>query len=67
MSSAPSDFIRSLLTSPQVLTWALCSRAENFGHLRRADGGAVAVGEPKTAELEICRTSLLPGPGCARA
>lgn len=45
------------------MTWALCSRAENFGHLRRADdgAGAVAVGNPATAEFEVCRTSLLPG------
>ena len=51
-----------------MLTWALCSRAENFGHLRRPDdgAGAVAVGNPATAEFEVCRTSLLPGaaPAC---
>ncbi|KAK9822691.1 hypothetical protein WJX81_001468 [Elliptochloris bilobata] len=47
----------------EVLTWALCSRAENFGHLRRPDdgAGAVAIGNPATAEFEVCRTSLLPG------
>lgn len=47
----------------EILTWALCSRAENFTHLRRKDdgGGAVSIGNPATAEFEVCRTSLLPG------
>lgn len=46
----------------EVLTWALCSAAENFAHLRRADDGrtAVEIGNPATAEFEVCRTSLLP-------
>jgi phenylalanyl-tRNA synthetase beta chain len=47
----------------EVLTWALCSRAECFASLRLEDDpeGAVAVGNPATAEFEIVRTSLLPG------
>ncbi|CAK0774111.1 hypothetical protein CVIRNUC_004136 [Coccomyxa viridis] len=47
----------------EILTWALLSQAENFGHLRRQDDGATAVsiGNPATAEFEVCRTSLLPG------
>jgi phenylalanyl-tRNA synthetase beta subunit len=47
----------------EVLTWALCSRAENFEALRRVDDGATAVsiGNPTTAEFEVCRTSLLQG------
>ena len=47
----------------EILTWALLSKAENFGHLRRQDDGATAVsiGNPATAEFEVCRTSLLPG------
>ena len=47
----------------EILTWALCSQAENFGHLQRLDDGAtaVSVGNPATAEFEVCRTSLLPG------
>lgn len=47
----------------EILTWALCSRAENFGHLRRQDDGktAVSIGNPATAEFEVCRTSLLQG------
>lgn len=47
----------------EILTWALLSRAENFTALRRKDDGnsAVGIGNPATAEFEICRTSLLPG------
>ncbi|KAG2427283.1 hypothetical protein HXX76_012479 [Chlamydomonas incerta] len=45
----------------EVLTWALVSRAENFDHLRRPDDGntAVEIGNPATAEFEVCRSSLL--------
>ncbi|EFN52909.1 hypothetical protein CHLNCDRAFT_36718 [Chlorella variabilis] len=47
----------------EILTWALCSHAENFGQLLRHDDGdtAVCIGNPATAEFEVCRTSLLPG------
>ncbi|GAB4814215.1 hypothetical protein N2152v2_001261 [Parachlorella kessleri] len=47
----------------EVLTWALCSHAECFESIRREDDGATAVciGNPATAEFEVCRTSLLPG------
>ncbi len=47
----------------EVLTWALCSRVENFTALRRADDGAsaVSIGNPATAEFEVCRTTLLSG------
>lgn len=47
----------------EILTWALCSRSENFEHLRRQDDGntAVSIGNPATAEFEVCRTSLLQG------
>lgn len=47
----------------EILTWALLSQAENFGHLQRQDDGttAVSIGNPATAEFEVCRTSLLPG------
>lgn len=44
----------------EVLTWALCSKAENFAHLRRPEGDAVEIGNPATAEFEVCRTTLLP-------
>ena len=47
----------------EILTWALCSRAENFSQLLRPDDGASAasIGNPATSEFEVCRTSLLPG------
>ncbi|KAI3431573.1 hypothetical protein D9Q98_004623 [Chlorella vulgaris] len=47
----------------EVLTWALCSHAENFSKLRQQDDGTTAacIGNPATAEFEVCRTSLLPG------
>eukprot|EP00891_Asterochloris_glomerata_P001424 jgi/Astpho2/1424/e_gw1.00025.19.1_t len=47
----------------EVLTWALCSRHENFEALRRNDDGRTAVccGNPATAEFEVCRSTLLPG------
>ena len=47
----------------EILTWALCSHAENFGHLQRPDNGesAVSISNPATAEFEVCRTALLPG------
>ena len=47
----------------EILTWALCSRAENFGHVLLPDDGksAVGIGNPATVEFEVCRTSLLPG------
>jgi phenylalanyl-tRNA synthetase beta chain len=49
----------------EILTWALCSRAENFAHLLRPDDGASAasIGNPATSEFEVCRTTLLPGAG----
>lgn len=50
----------------EILTWALVSRDENFGKLRRPDDGttAVVLSNPATVEFEVCRTSLLPGDGC---
>ncbi|KAL4440220.1 hypothetical protein ABPG75_003221 [Micractinium tetrahymenae] len=47
----------------EILTWALCSHAENFEQLLRQDDGntAACIGNPATAEFEVCRTSLLPG------
>lgn len=62
LSEAVRGEIRGFTES---LTWALCSRAENFDRLRRPHGpeSAVSVGNPATAEFEVCRTSLLPGEG----
>lgn len=47
----------------EVLPLTLCSHDENFKFLRRSDDGKVAVKleNPKTAEYQVVRTSLLPG------
>lgn len=41
----------------EILTWALCSRTENFDNMRNPEdapgSGAVAVGNPQTAEFEV--------------
>jgi phenylalanyl-tRNA synthetase beta chain len=43
-------------------TLVLCSHDENFAWLNREDKGtAVHIGNPKTKEYQIVRTSLLPG------
>ena len=45
----------------EILTWSLCSHADNFERLLKPDDGttAVCIGNPATAEFEVCRTSLL--------
>lgn len=46
----------------EVLPLILCSRDENFKWLnRKDDGSAVTLQNPKTAEYQIMRTSLVPG------
>jgi phenylalanyl-tRNA synthetase beta chain len=46
----------------ECLTMALCERADLYGRLRRADDGrAVVLGNPKTKDFEVARTTLLPG------
>lgn len=47
----------------EVLPLILCSHAENFAYLNRKDDGTTAVklANPKTAEYQVVRTSLLPG------
>jgi phenylalanyl-tRNA synthetase beta chain len=47
----------------EVMPLTLCSHDENFSWLNRKDDGATAVvlANPKTAEYQIVRTSLLPG------
>ena len=59
-----SDLLRMELAMAgytEILTWALCSAKENFDFLRRKDDPptAVTIGNPKTLEFEVCRTSLL--------
>lgn len=46
----------------EVMPLILCSHDENFSWLnRKDDGAAVRLANPKTAEYQIVRTSLLPG------
>ncbi|KAI1087724.1 phenylalanyl-tRNA synthetase beta chain [Rostrohypoxylon terebratum] len=47
----------------EVMPLILCSHDENFAWLNRKDDGktAVRLANPKTAEYQIVRTSLLPG------
>ncbi|KAJ1797591.1 phenylalanine--tRNA ligase subunit beta, partial [Coemansia sp. RSA 2399] len=61
-----SDIVRHKMATSgwiEVLTLSLCSHKENFSFLRRHDDGtlAVALENPKSAEYQVCRTSLLPG------
>ncbi len=64
-SETPLNSATACAGFSEVLTWALCSRHENFEALRRNDDGRTAVccGNPATAEFEVCRSTLLPG-GC---
>ncbi|KAJ8758564.1 hypothetical protein K2173_000285 [Erythroxylum novogranatense] len=47
----------------EVLTWILGSHWENFSLLNRNDdkSTAVIVGNPRTSDFEVVRTSLMPG------
>ncbi len=47
----------------EVLPLILCSHDENFGWLQRKDDGttAIVLENPKTAEYQVVRTTLLPG------
>ncbi|KEF57901.1 phenylalanyl-tRNA synthetase, beta subunit [Exophiala aquamarina CBS 119918] len=47
----------------EVLPLILCSHDENFGWLNRKDDGSTAVklANPKTAEYQVVRTTLIPG------
>lgn len=61
-----SDIIRleaAMSGWSEVLPLILCSHDENFGWLNRKDDGktAVRLANPKTAEYQVVRTSLLPG------
>lgn len=60
-----SDFVRrevALAGFSEVLTFTLCSHAENFAHLQHKDSGkeAVVIGNPKTSDFEVVHTSLIP-------
>jgi len=61
-----SDIVRmeaAMAGWSEVMPLILCSHDENFGWLNRTDDGntAVKLANPKTAEYQVVRTSLLPG------
>lgn len=61
-----ADIVRkecALAGFTEVLPLTLCSKEENFAWLNRVDDGktAIVLENPKTAEYQIIRTSLLPG------
>ena len=61
-----SDIVRleaAMAGWSEVLPLILCSHDENFSWLNRKDDGntAVRLANPKTAEYQVVRTSLLPG------
>jgi phenylalanyl-tRNA synthetase beta chain len=61
-----SDIVRlevAMASWTEVLPLILCSHDENFSWLNRKDDGTTAVklANPKTAEYQVIRTSLLPG------
>ncbi|PSR96575.1 Phenylalanine--tRNA ligase beta subunit like [Actinidia chinensis var. chinensis] len=61
-----SDLIRSEIAMSgftEVLTWVLCSYKENFSMLNREDdkSTAVIIGNPRSADFEVVRASLMPG------
>ncbi|KAI3460664.1 hypothetical protein Pfo_017327 [Paulownia fortunei] len=61
-----SDLIRSeiaMVGYTEVLTWILCSYKENFTMLNREDDKSTAAinGNPRSADFEVVRTSLMPG------
>ena len=60
-----SDSVRreiALAGFTEVLTFSLCSHAENYSHLKKVDPGneAVVLSNPKTIEFEVVHTSLIP-------
>lgn len=61
-----SDLIRAeiaMVGYTEVLTWILCSYKENFTMLNREDDKSTAAinGNPRSADFEVVRTSLMPG------
>lgn len=61
-----SDLLRAEVAMAgftEVLTWILGSREENFDMVKRKKESdiAVTVGNPRTSEFEVVRSSLLPG------
>ncbi|MCJ1474902.1 phenylalanine--tRNA ligase subunit beta [Lambiella insularis] len=60
-----SDIVRleaAMAGWSEVMPLILCSHDENFAWLNRKDNGeAIELANPKTAEYQVVRTSLLPG------
>ena len=61
-----SDIVRieaAMAGWSEVMPLILCSHDENFAFLNRPDPGKIAVklANPKTAEYQVARTTLLPG------
>ncbi|OMP05794.1 Phenylalanyl-tRNA synthetase, class IIc, beta subunit, archae/euk cytosolic [Corchorus capsularis] len=61
-----SDLIRYEIAMngfTEVLTWILCSKKEIFEMLNRKDdkSSAVIIGNPRSSDFEVVRTSLMPG------
>ena len=61
-----SDLLRAEVAMAgftEVLTWVLCSHADNFAHVQRPDDGATAaiVANPAASDFQVVRSSLLPG------
>ncbi|KAL8720613.1 MAG: hypothetical protein Q9225_002549 [Loekoesia sp. 1 TL-2023] len=61
-----SDIVRleaAMAGWSEVMPLILCSHDENFAYLNRQDDGntAVRLANPKTAEYQVVRTTLLPG------
>lgn len=61
-----SDLVRrefALSGFTEVLPLILCSHDENFAYMNKVDDGktAIQLANPKTAEYQVVRTSLLPG------
>lgn len=62
-----SELLRGELAAAgftEVLTFALCARDDVSSKLRRGPAGcadAVHIGNPKSSEFQVARTSLLPG------
>ncbi|CAF1886492.1 unnamed protein product [Brassica oleracea] len=55
-----SEIVMNVYT--EVMTWLLCSHKENFALLnKRDDNSAVLVANPRSADLEVIRSSLMPG------
>jgi phenylalanyl-tRNA synthetase beta chain len=61
-----SDLLRgevAMAGFTEVLTWVLCSHADNFHNVHRKDDGLTAaiVANPAASDFQVVRSSLLPG------